>query len=243
MDEVLQESVHRPVIRIGDTVRRPLHPWSASIHELLEFLAAAGFPYSPRFLGVDDEGREVLTYLEGESGGDGWRHAADEGGLAAMGRLLREYHDVVAGFRPTHDGRIMCHGDFGPWNLVWRDGVPVGILDWDYACRRPPVHDVAYALEYVAPFRDDEEAMRSYRHPGPPDRERRIGIFARAYGIDVDGLAEQVVIQQEYLLDLVRQLAAQGQQPHQDWVRDGVEAEMEARIAWSRRYSRRNVAP
>ncbi|GAA3287653.1 aminoglycoside phosphotransferase family protein [Dactylosporangium vinaceum] len=243
MDEVLQATPHRTVTRVGDTVRRPVHPWSGEVHALLAYLERVGFPYSPRFLGIDEQGREILTYLDGESGGAGWRHAADEGGLAAMGRLLREYHDAVAGFRPAPDGRIMCHGDFGPWNLVWRAGAPVGILDWDYAVLKPPVHDVAYALEYVAPFRDDEEALRSYHHPAPPDRQRRIGIFARAYGIDPDGLAEQVVLQQECTLDLVRRLAAEGVQPQADWVRDGLEGEMRARIAWSRRYSRRNVAP
>jgi aminoglycoside phosphotransferase (APT) family kinase protein len=30
-------------------------------------------------------------------------------------------------------GEIVRHGDFGPWNLVWRDGLPIGILDWDNA--------------------------------------------------------------------------------------------------------------
>ncbi|WP_033432008.1 phosphotransferase [Saccharothrix syringae] len=30
-------------------------------------------------------------------------------------------------------GEVACHGDFGPWNVVWRDGRPVGVLGWDYA--------------------------------------------------------------------------------------------------------------
>jgi hypothetical protein len=37
-DEVLQDDPHRRVIRIGDTVRRPLHPWSPTIHEILRHL-------------------------------------------------------------------------------------------------------------------------------------------------------------------------------------------------------------
>ncbi|WP_426504065.1 aminoglycoside phosphotransferase family protein [Dactylosporangium sp. McL0621] len=250
---VLQNDPHRAVVRIGATVRRPVQPWSASVHGLLAHLESAGLPWAPRFLGIDEQGREVLTYLEGESGGAGWRHAAREDGLAAMARLLREYHEAVAGFRPAGpwaghdgafgDGEILCHGDFGPWNLVWRDGRPVGILDWDYAWPQPPVHDVAYALEYVAPFRPDDEAVRSYAHPGPPDRRRRIEVFARAYGIAADGLVAQVVAAQEVVLARVRALAAQGLQPQADWAASGVIGETEARIAWSRRYSRGDVAP
>lgn len=25
---------------------------------------------------------------------------------------------------------LVCHGDYGPWNLVWQGIKPVGILDW-----------------------------------------------------------------------------------------------------------------
>lgn len=88
-----------------------------------------------------------------------------------MARLLRDYHQAVAGFcaeddgpwaaaaAPAGAGEVVCHGDFGPRNLVWRGCRPVGIVDWDYAWPARAVHDVAYALEYVAPFRDDRECL------------------------------------------------------------------------------------
>jgi hypothetical protein len=107
-----------------------VHPWSATIHELLRHLEAVGFPYSPRVLGIDRDGREVLSYIEGESGPAGWAKVVDDAGLVAMARLLRDYHEAVAGFRPAAGaawaartesfgaGELVCHGDFGPWNLV-----------------------------------------------------------------------------------------------------------------------------
>src|SRR5689334_7641104 len=45
------------VVRIGQTVRRPIGPWSASVHGLLQYLETQGFEGAPRFLGVDQQER------------------------------------------------------------------------------------------------------------------------------------------------------------------------------------------
>lgn len=171
----------RPVIRIGDTVHRPVQPWTPAVHALLRHLEAVGFPYSPRVPGHDDEGREVLTFIDGESGPAVRAKVVDDDGLAAFAHLPRAYHDACAGFVPPADtvwstgvgapaaGQVVRHGDFAPWNTVWDGGRPVGILDWDVARPAVPIHDIAYAMEYVAPFRDDEECVRRLRYPEPPD--------------------------------------------------------------------------
>jgi Phosphotransferase enzyme family len=247
--ELLQDGPHRRVLRVGDTVRRPVHPWSGTIHELLRYLAAVDFPYSPRVLGIDGDGHEVLSYIDGESGPAGWAKVVDDSGLVAMARLLREYHEAVAGFRPTagaawaaridscRAGELVCHGDFGPWNLVWRGTRPVGILDWDYAWPTRPIHDVAYALEYVAPFRDDSECVRSLRYPAPPHRRQRIERFVQAYGLSTtDGLVDEVLGQQQVVLDRARQLAADGRQPQAAWQQAGAFDLVEERIRWSREH-------
>ncbi|MBM2618361.1 aminoglycoside phosphotransferase family protein [Actinoplanes sp. LDG1-06] len=241
--EMLQDKPHREVVRVGDTVRRPLQPWSASVHELLRHLEDIDFPYAPRFLGIDDEGREVLTFVEGDSGPDGWARVVDERGLVAMARLLRDYHDAVRGFRPeaaagwagfTGDGEIVLHGDFGPWNLVWHGTQPVGILDWDYAWPGRPVHDVAYALEYVAPFRDDDMCRQWLAYPDVPDRRRRLELFAEAYGMEAVGLVDEVIAQQEAVWERARRLAAQGMQPQAEWQQTGFLDQTADRVRWSR---------
>ncbi|MFT3887079.1 MAG: aminoglycoside phosphotransferase family protein [Arachnia sp.] len=241
--EMLQDKPHRMVVRVGDTVRRPLQPWSASVHELLRHLEDIGFPYTPRVKGIDEEGREVLTYIEGESGADGWAKVVDERGLVAMARLLREYHDAVRGFRPTAEagwagysgeGDLVLHGDFGPWNLVWRGAQPIGILDWDYAWPGRPLHDVAYALEYVAPFRDDELSQRWLAYPSAPDRRRRLELFADAYGLDsTDGLVDEVLAQQHAVWARARRLAAEGMQPQAEWQHTGFLDTTADRIHWT----------
>jgi hypothetical protein len=249
-EEVLQTRADRRVVRVGDTVTHPTHPWTPAIHALLDYLHEAGFPYAPRVLGVDGD-TEILSYLEGESGPDGWAKVVDENGLRAAARLLRRYHDTVAGWRPDSaptwfdgrtgagtDGEIVCHGDFGPWNIVWQGVEPVGLLDWEYANLAPPLQDVAYALEYMAPFRDDTECVRWLRYPEPPDRRRRIEIFAEAYGLSTtDGLVELVIETQRKGLDTVRSLAQQGFERQVQAVADGELERIQAQIAWSERHA------
>jgi hypothetical protein len=41
------------VVRVGDTVRRPLKPDSERVHALLALLERHGFDGAPRFLGID----------------------------------------------------------------------------------------------------------------------------------------------------------------------------------------------
>ena len=56
------------VSRLGDTVRRNTGPWTPAVHALLNHLQWVGFTGSPHVLGVDERGREVLSYLDGECG-------------------------------------------------------------------------------------------------------------------------------------------------------------------------------
>ena len=223
MDEVeLQAGPGRRVTRVGSTVRRPTGWWSVAVQDLLAHLAAVGFEATPRPLGFDDQGREVVSFIEGESGRATLRHVVGERGLAAFARLLRSYHDAVASYRPPSgaewacstaapgSGGVVCHGDFGAWNVVWRDGEPVGIIDFDLAHPGVPLDDVAYALVYAVPFRDDTHAMAHHAVEAPPDRPRRILAFASAYGIDPDGLVDAAIARQWTYVEHLRALHDRG---------------------------------
>lgn len=158
---------------------------------------------------------------------------------------MRHYHDATADFVPPAGAawavapesaapEVICHGDFGPWNAVWRGGRPVGLLDFDFARPGARREDIAYALEYVAPFRDDAECVRWLRYPGPPDRRRRLEVFCAAYGLaSADGVVDAVVDEQRGTIDRVRRLAFAGHEPQATWVGDGHLRELERRLAWS----------
>lgn len=122
------------VVRLGETVRRPSSLATPRVREVLLHLERAGFEAAPRWLGVDDQDREILSWIEGYTftergrmhpyiGDPPERVLFSEELVRAAMRLLRRYHDAF-------DGEVICHGDYGPWNLVWRD-LPVAIIDFD----------------------------------------------------------------------------------------------------------------
>jgi hypothetical protein len=57
------DGVTQGIVRIGDTVRRPLRPFSLTVQAYLAHLRDAGFAGAPFPFGVDEQGREVLSFV------------------------------------------------------------------------------------------------------------------------------------------------------------------------------------
>lgn len=184
------------VVRVGATVRRPLGGHSAAVHDLLRYLERTGFDAAPRVLGIDERGREVLSWMPGETPArplPEWA-AADEV-LAGVARLLRRYHDAVAGYGTAPDApwdsaftsnvddppELVGHCDLTPDNVVFRDGVPYALIDFDLARPTTRLFDVVNTLAHWAPLR--EPADRDAALFGA-DAGRRVRLFCDAYGLD-----------------------------------------------------------
>ncbi|MEW6154675.1 MAG: phosphotransferase [Actinomycetota bacterium] len=226
--------------RHADFVRRPLGFWSSAVHGLLGHLEAVGFP-APRLVNVTDD-YEELTWVEGESGAATWAKVVDEEGLGQWARLLRRYHDAVRDYRAEPDavwsrGRgtgFICHGDPGPWNTVWKGGTIVAFIDFDHAHPGSPQDDIVYALEFGAPFRDDDTCVKHMAYPSTPDRRRRIQVLCDAYGVAVPAnLATLVADRQLRDGALVADLARRGLEPQATWVREGYLETIRRRAEWS----------
>lgn len=233
----------RPIVLTTETVTRPAGPHTPTVHAFLRHLREKGLDCVPEPLSIDGE-TETLRFIEGESGGDGWKHQHDERGLRSAAGLLRRIHDASADWIPPEDavfdapsaeaGDVFVHGDPGPWNFVWRDGEAVALIDWDFLHRAPRLDDVAYALRWFAPMRDDESAFEWHHFPHVPERRARIDAFLDAYGMPADfDVAETVVRRIHDTIDHVRFLADRGQEPQRTWVAEGsLEREELAEIAW-----------
>src|SRR5712691_7802212 len=84
------------IVRVGDTVRRPPKGNTAFVHELLLFLESQGFGFAPRFLGMDEQGRDIFSYLEGQTRPGSGSGLSDDL-LVQAAQVIRRYHDLTAG--------------------------------------------------------------------------------------------------------------------------------------------------
>jgi hypothetical protein len=182
------------IVRVGDTVLRPDQPWSPAIRVLLEHLASAAPGLAPQPLGSDEQGRQVETFIEGAVGHHPLNASmrADDA-LIAAARLLRRYHDATIDlvdrgdlpWRYRHPDptrhEVICHSDVASYNTVFRNGLPIALIDFDHAGPGPRLNDVAYAIYRFAPLASDE-SCRSFGWPAPPDRIHRARLFLDAYG-------------------------------------------------------------
>ncbi len=190
--------------RSGPSVHRTSGRWTETVHAFLRHLEAEGFDGAPRVVGYDDQGRERLTFLEGDVLADpSWQpgepgpwplYAQTDEALAAMARLLRRFHAAAATFRPSSPvwkqwdwsellpGDIVCHGDIGRHNTVYRDGAPVALIDWDSIRPNDPLIEFGVAAWNYVPLGTDEYFAQS-GFERRPDLPRRLAIFATEYGV------------------------------------------------------------
>jgi hypothetical protein len=118
------------LFRIGETVRRPLGQNYEFVHALLRHFEAVGFEGAPRLLGIDEHGREILTFIEGEVYA-GPVTILTNRQLASAGRLIRGFNEATAGTVLAAGEEVVCHGDLGQHNIVFRGDEAVAIIDWD----------------------------------------------------------------------------------------------------------------
>ena len=137
--------VTQGVVRVGDTVRRPVNPRSAFIHSVLLHLEKKGVSGVPQYLGQDEKGRESITFLPGVCPDDLGEFTDEQIG-AAM-EIVRRCHDALLDFPACkeHETVTVCHNDLSPCNFLFTEGIPTGLIDWDAAGLGSPLDDLAYA--------------------------------------------------------------------------------------------------
>jgi hypothetical protein len=224
------------VVRVGGTVRRrPPEPPDAVafVEALLVDLEEGGYP-APRFLGRDEQGRQVLSFVEGyvpvmRRREDEPPAVFDDPSLVAVMALLRALHELTA----QPDGRVALHGDPAPRNTVYRDdgwGLrPVVLIDWDQAHLGGRLDDVTYAMWQFLDIAGTEV------RDDPPRAARRMRMMADAYGLG-EGERLGVVAGVWTMMDLcwrgIERRAAAGNPAMQRLVEAGAADEVRAGHAW-----------
>lgn len=231
------------VTRVGHTVRRPRRPSSEATWALFDHLERAGFDGAPRFLGLDDRGREVLSFIPGEAAIEpvaDW--ALTDEALVSVARLLRRYHDAAASFDPAgrtwadfvppeFRGGLVSHNDPNLDNVIFCDGVAVGLIDFDLAGPGSAVWDVACAARLWAPLRDERDMPEPLRGRAL----ERLGRFVDAYGLarrDRLSVADATIHAHERCYRVVGAAVDRGHVPFRRMWRDGGRARAERTRRW-----------
>jgi hypothetical protein len=177
------------IVRVGDTVRRPLRASSPATRALLEHLARNGFDGAPRWIGVDDVGRETLTFIPGSAPYTPYPEwALTDAALSSVAQLLRRFHDAVAGFDADawqwhrdvpapFCSPFASHNDPNLDNVVFRDGRAVALIDFDLAGSGSRVWDLASAARLWCPLRADSDVHDVRQGRGL----HRLRLFLEAY--------------------------------------------------------------
>lgn len=207
---VLAEGGFTRVVRVGGTVRRPARPFTATVQAYLQHLRAVGVDFVPEPLGYDEQGREVLSFVEGDVPLEpvpAW--AVTDEALVALAELIRRLHDAAAEWVPPADAvwgsipgtdrvgvpalfeapELVSHMDYCPGNVVFREGRPAAFIDFDLARPTTRVVDCVNALRWWAPLEAPGDRAQAF---DGVDVVRRVRVFADAYGMD-EGQRRQVV--------------------------------------------------
>jgi hypothetical protein len=195
--------------RNGPIVVRDSGPWSPTVLALLRHLEQNGFTGAPRVVGsgFDDSGREVLTFLPGDSPHP---RAWTDDAAHRVGVVLRRAHDAARGFLAPFEPRwqpwfgrelpgenpVIGHCDVGPWNWVaGSDGLPYGLIDWEFAGPTDALWELAAATWLNAQLHDDDIAERQAL-PDLSARARQARLVLDGYGLsrtDRAGMVERMI--------------------------------------------------
>jgi hypothetical protein len=231
--ERLAGGLAHDVVRIGETVRRPMPERASYVHDVLRLFARHGWPAAPRYLGVDEEGRQTLTYLAGHVA---WQPAQppavwSDDSLTRVAKLVRQFHDLTAGTPLAADDEVVCHNDLSPRNTVYRDdgaGLrPYAFIDWDFAAPGRRVHDVAHVCWQ---FLDLGPGRANPKGPA-----RLIGLVADTYGLhtrDRRALVDTILWWQDRCWRGIEERAAAGDKAMERLRSAGHVAAIQQAYAW-----------
>ena len=251
-EEILTGGNINKVVKVGETVRRDSKP-NPYINELLKYLEKASCPFVPRYLGVDEKGREIFSYLAGVVPGNDFPEVESyiwsDLVLVELAKLLRSFHDATEGFTTTENSlnefpdsslhEVVCHNDAALYNVVFRDKLPVGIIDFDMAGPGPRLWDIAYTLYTSVPLAGFSTSGKDYcvveynKVEHATMREKRIKLFFDSYGMVVPtNLKEWVISRISFMCTTLSDRAASGDPAFIKLVHEGHLAHYEKEISF-----------
>lgn len=251
-EQVLAEGGVTRVLRVRDTVRRPVRPFTATVQAFLSHLWAEGLDFVPEPLGYDEQGREVLRFVPGDVPVEplpAW--ATTETALVELAHLIRRLHDAAAGWNPPpdavwgsipgvppdelpplfHEPELVSHQDYCPGNVVFRARVPRALIDFDLARPTTRVADCVNAMYWWVPLLHPIDRPPSL---ATADAAHRVRVFADAYGMSRKQRAQvlPVALLRASNTHITMRAAAEVDPVFKRWWEEGVKDRMPRAEAW-----------
>lgn len=191
------------------------------------------FPFSPRFLGIDNVGREILSYIPGWAGTYPMSAAVrSTRALRETTILLKQFHDMTSDLverdlnwprqpRPDAVPEVICHYDFAPYNVIFQGADPVGIIDFDNAGPGRRIDDIAYFAYCFTLL----SAVENYRDGGwdrDVDAHGRLRTILDLYPTDEQSQLPDLILGRLYeMRQWIFDRAAEGDSDVEVHIRDG----------------------
>lgn len=239
------------VVRSGGTVRRTASPWTPAVHALLDHLDRVGFGRAPVPLGVDEQGREVLGYLDGTVAWWPWPAVLrTDDGLRQVARLVRDLAAAVSTFDEPADAvwhgglrggpdLVLRHGDLGPWNTLWHGDQLVALIDWDTAEPAPPGWDAAQAAWFFVPLRPASGDRADGQGFTEAEVEHRFALWCREVDLSPGALLGLLDDVQEFDRRRLLELGGAGVEPYATFLARGDLDSLAEDVGWLARWRSR----
>src|SRR5690606_26485558 len=116
--------------------------------------------------------------------------------LIQVGQILRRLHNTTASFTPPVDAvwqpwflrelgsgtQVIGHGDLAPWNTLTREGMPIALIDWEFAGPLDPMMELARVC-WLFPQLHDDDVAEKVGLPALETRMRQLRLLVDAYGL------------------------------------------------------------
>ena len=199
------------VLRVGQTVRRIASSATKTVHRLLDHVRANGFLACPEPMGFDEKGREVLSYIEGDTGIPESIWLGDEAMLSSV-TLLRTFHDASQNFARTDTqcwgiepgvlinqpllddavgndnavDEVICHNDFAPYNFVFKNNRTIAVFDFDLCSPGQRITDFAYLAYWMVPLSFSADDMQTHTLADIANNSQRLKKLCASYPMSFD---------------------------------------------------------
>jgi Phosphotransferase enzyme family len=207
------------VARVGDRVLRSTGFWSPTVHRLLLHLQEKNFAYAPKFFELEQE-REVLEFIPGVVPQYPFPDfVLSHDSISRAAKMLRGFHDATRDFVHLSSDRwqipelirepveVVCHNDFSPYNTVFRDGLPVAMIDFDVAAPGPRVWDLAFAVYRFTHLCETSNGLNI----SEPMLWDEIKLFCSQYGLTSEHeVLEMIPVRLMVLCATIERLASEG---------------------------------